>query len=63
MPQPEPCPRCNAARLSVVYFDSDGKHLGGHLHCPDCGPRHNQQITAEAETDSVRQDLLKRKAS
>lgn len=63
MSQPEPCPRCNSARLSVVYFDAEGRLLDGHLHCPDCGPRHNEQMSTEAGADRVRQDLLERKAS
>jgi len=63
MPQPDPCPRCRAVRLSVVYFDAKGRPLGGHLHCPDCGPRHSALIAGDPAADKVRRQLLERKAS
>lgn len=64
MPQNDPCPRCQSSRLAVLYFDAEGRPVGGHLHCPECGPRHSQQLPAsQSERSSVRGDLLKRKAS
>lgn len=62
MPEPVACPRCSAARLSVVYFDAAGQPIGGHLHCPDCGPRHNQQLVPRT-VRGVQGRLLERKAS
>lgn len=63
MPEPVACPRCSATRLSVLYFDADGRPVGGHLHCPDCGPRHNQQLLPSDPKQGVRGELLERKAS
>ena len=63
MPEPDPCPRCSAARLSVVYFDADGRPVGGHLHCTDCGPRHNQLLVLNVRRNGVQKRLLERKAS
>ena len=60
MPEPKPCPRCSAARLSVIYFDAEGRPLGGHLHCPECGPRHAERLVPAPD---VRDGLLERKAS
>lgn len=62
MPEPKPCPRCHSNRLAVLYFDASGRPVGGHLHCPDCGPRHTETIAAMPEK-GLRGDLLKRKAS
>ena len=62
MPDPQPCPRCLSSRLAVLYFDAAGRSIGGHLHCPDCGPRHTEKI-APTQAKGVRNDLLKRKAS
>ncbi len=53
-------------RLAVLYFDATGKPIGGHLHCPDCGPRHTEQLKpleSREKDGGVRGDLLKRKAS
>lgn len=66
MPHPAPCPRCASMRLAVLYFDATGKPIGGHLHCPDCGPRHTEQLKpleSREKDGGVRGDLLKRKAS
>lgn len=63
MPQNDPCPRCSSTRLAVMYFDAQGKPIGGHLHCPDCGPRHTEELPRSEKDSSVRTDLLKRKAS
>ncbi len=62
MPALDSCPRCRADRLAVVYFDAKGAPIGGHVQCPDCGPRHSEELTFEA-SGSVRADLLERKAS
>jgi hypothetical protein len=45
----------------VVYFDANDAPIGGHIQCPDCGPRHSEELSFENE--SVRETLLKRKAS
>lgn len=63
MPEPVACPRCSSGRLSVLYFDAAGKPIGGHLHCPVCGPRHNQELVPSADKRGVRGELLQRKAS
>ncbi|HEY6380108.1 MAG TPA: hypothetical protein VI316_13110 [Candidatus Dormibacteraeota bacterium] len=63
MPESVPCPRCSAARLSVVYFDADGRPVGGHLHCTQCGPRHNQLLVPNGQRGGVQKRLLERKAS
>ena len=55
------CPRCAADRLSVVYYDAEGNVIGGHSQCPDCGPRHAQELTSP--TQSAVPALLERKAS
>ena len=47
-------------RLAVVYFDAKGEPIGGHIQCPDCGPRHSEELTFDA---SVRDTLLEREAS
>ena len=57
----ETCPRCRAERLAVVYFDANDEPIGGHIQCPDCGPRHSEELRFEAT--SVRDTLLERKAS
>jgi hypothetical protein len=62
MSESQPCPRCQSVRLAVLYFDATGRPVGGHLHCPDCGPRHTETIVV-AQEKGVRNDLLKRKAS
>jgi hypothetical protein len=46
--------------LAVVYFDANGEPIGGHIQCPDCGPRHSEELTFDA---SVRDTLLEREAS
>ena len=56
----ESCPRCRADRLAVVYFDANGEPIGGHIQCPDCGPRHSEELHFDA---SVGETLLERKAS
>ncbi len=61
MPTLETCPRCRAERLAVVYFDANDAPIGGHIHCPDCGPRHAEELVFTP--GSVSQDLLERKAS
>jgi transcription elongation factor Elf1 len=60
MPNLDTCPRCRAERLAVVYFDAKGDPIGGHVQCPDCGPRHSEELTFDA---SVRDTLLEREAS
>jgi predicted nucleic-acid-binding Zn-ribbon protein len=55
----ETCPRCRADRLAVVYFDANDELIGGHIQCPDCGPRHSEEL----RIDAVGEDLLERKAS
>jgi hypothetical protein len=61
MPALDTCPRCRAERLAVVYFDASDAPIGGHIQCPDCGPRHAEELTFDAA--SVRETLLERKAS
>ena len=61
MPQPSPCPRCQAQRLAVVYYDAEGRPVGGQLHCPDCGARHSARLVPA--DDAARSELLERKAS
>jgi hypothetical protein len=56
-----PCPRCSAARLTVIYYDADGQPLGGRIECTDCGPRH--AIELRPQDADVRERLLNRKAS
>jgi hypothetical protein len=56
-----PCPRCNAPRLTVIYYDADGNPIGGRLECTDCGPR--QAVQLVPVSSDVRAQLLKRKAS
>lgn len=55
------CPRCREDRLAVVYFDANDEPIGGHIQCPDCGPRHSEELTFESA--SVSETLLERKAS
>lgn len=57
----ETCPRCRGERLAVVYFDENDEPIGGHIQCPECGPRHSEEIPAP--DDRVQRDLLERKAS
>jgi transcription elongation factor Elf1 len=57
----ETCPRCRAERLAVVYFDANNEPIGGHIQCPDCGPRHSEELTFQ--TTTVSDTLLERKAS
>ena len=61
MVTPNPCPRCNAQRLTIIYYGADGNPIGGRLQCTDCGPRHAVELYPVA--DGVRDQLLKRKAS
>lgn len=60
MPSPDPCPRCNADRLTVIYYDAGGQPLGGHSQCTECGPRHAEPVSAPAE---LAKELLQKKAS
>jgi hypothetical protein len=55
------CPRCREDRLAVVYFDANDEPIGGHIQCPDCGPRHSEELSFDAAT--VSETLLERKAS
>jgi hypothetical protein len=55
------CPRCREDRLAVVYFDANDEPIGGHIQCPDCGPRHSEELSFESAT--VSETLLERKAS
>ena len=61
MAEPNECPRCRTARLSVLYYGADGEPLGGHIECTDCGPRHAVQLKP-IESKS-RNRLVDRKAS
>jgi transcription elongation factor Elf1 len=61
MPSLDTCPRCRAERLAVVYFDANDEPIGGHIQCPDCGPRHSEELSFDSE--SVRETLLERRAS
>lgn len=61
MAEPTECPRCRAARLSVLYYGADGEPLGGHLECTDCGPRHSVELKPVEKPQRDR--LLERKAS
>ncbi len=61
MPTLETCPRCRADRLAVVYFGANDEPIGGHIQCPDCGPRHAEELSFPADT--VRETLLERKPS
>jgi transcription elongation factor Elf1 len=62
MTHPSPCPRCQAPRLAVIYYDAEGRAIGGHLHCPECGARHAVRLVPAAEA-GARAELLRRKAS
>ena len=57
-----PCPRCSAPRLTVIYYDAEGNPIGGHVECTDCGPRHSVELV-RASDDDVQKRLLERKAS
>jgi hypothetical protein len=60
----ESCPRCRGDRLAVVYFDAHDAPIGGHVQCPDCGPRHSEELSFEDPAAlAVRRELLERKAS
>jgi transcription elongation factor Elf1 len=59
MPDNAPCPRCQSPRLSVVYYDADGRPLGGHVQCSECGSRHSAKLVPLAK----QRGLLERKAS
>lgn len=65
MTKPSPCPRCQAPRLAVIYYNAEGRVVGGHLHCPDCGARHADRLvpTTAAAAGEARAELLRRKAS
>lgn len=64
MTQPAPCPRCHSARLAVLYYDAEGRPVGGHLLCSECGARHAAGLSRPAERGGRRRDgLLERKAS
>jgi len=62
MATPVPCPRCSSPRLAVIYYDADGKPLGGHHECAECGPRHAVKLVP-LPRPAVRRQLLERKAS
>lgn len=57
----EKCPRCQSDRLAVVYYDADGKPVGGHSQCTECGPRH--AVDLPFDESATRSPLLERKAS
>jgi len=59
MATPNPCPRCKAPRLTVIYYDADGNPIGGRIECTDCGPRHAVELVPA----DLQQRLLERKAS
>ena len=61
MATPNPCPRCNAPRLTVIYYDADGNPIGGRIECTECGPRHAVELVRS--TADVQSRLLERKAS
>ena len=61
MATPNPCPRCSAPRLTIIYYDADGNPIGRRLECTDCGPR--QAVELYPVSGDVRDQLLKRKAS
>ena len=61
MATPNPCPRCSAPRLTIIYYGADGNPIGGRLECTDCGPR--QAVELFPVSEDVRAQLLKRKAS
>ncbi len=61
MATPTPCPRCHADRFASVYFDAEGRRLGGHRQCTECGPRHAEPIPADKAL--VHKKLLEKKAS
>jgi hypothetical protein len=54
------CPRCSTLRLAVLFFDAEGKPIGGHVECPSCGPRYSQSLEPESVPE---QELEQRKAS
>jgi hypothetical protein len=62
MATPNPCPRCSAPRLTIIYYDGDGNVIGGRLECTDCGPRQAEELVPAGGGD-VHAQLLKRKAS
>jgi transcription elongation factor Elf1 len=59
MPETAPCPRCQSPRLTVVYYDADGRPLGGHIQCSECGARHSTRLVPLRD----KRELLERKAS
>lgn len=61
MATPNPCPRCGAPRLTVIYYAADGTAIGGRIECTQCGPRHAVELVRPSE--DVQDRLLERKAS
>jgi transcription elongation factor Elf1 len=61
MPKPETCAICGTVMLSVTYYGADGRPVGGHLVCSNCGPR--SAVDIDTVDKDVRSDLLERKAS
>jgi len=59
MPETPPCPRCQSPRLTVVYYDAEGRPLGGHVQCSECGARHSTPLVPLRD----KRELLERKAS
>jgi len=62
MPETAPCPRCHSPRLSVVYYDAEGRPLGGQVQCGECGSRHSARLIPLRDSQKQR-ELLERKAS
>jgi hypothetical protein len=48
--------------LTVVYYDADGRPLGGHIQCSECGSRHSARLVPLRDSQKQR-ELLERKAS
>jgi uncharacterized Zn finger protein (UPF0148 family) len=61
MSKPQHCAACGTPMLSVMYYDGDGRPVGGHYVCSNCGPRTAVDVTVPAA--DVRRKLLERKAS
>ena len=59
MQQSSSCPRCRAPRLAVIYYDVEGKPIGGQVHCADCGSRHSARLTPAKDADETRAELRK----
>jgi hypothetical protein len=63
MATPNPCPRCHAPRLAIIYYGAEGTPIGGHLECTQCGPRHAIPLVPVPPATDVQDGLLERKAS